>query len=193
MVCRAMKEKMKKLMTFAAVVIAAAITQAASFQWKTAAANQVYVAGSTTEKLTSGMAYIFADAGTTTQSHIFEALAAGTDISTLGSLDKASVSSGAIGVQTAFDWGNAGDTLNAFFAIVDGDSFYISTGSSAIGPGTGAEVISFKAKASSQAAAMNASKGYKGAGWYTAAVPEPTSGLLMLLGMAGLALRRRRA
>ena len=29
--------------------------------------------------------------------------------------------------------------------------------------------------------------------WSTAAVPEPTSGLLMLLGMAGLALRRRRA
>ena len=29
--------------------------------------------------------------------------------------------------------------------------------------------------------------------WSTAAVPEPTSGLLMLLGMAGLALRRKRA
>ena len=29
--------------------------------------------------------------------------------------------------------------------------------------------------------------------WQTASVPEPTSGLLMLLGMAGLALRRRRA
>ena len=29
--------------------------------------------------------------------------------------------------------------------------------------------------------------------WTAAAVPEPTSGLLMLLGMAGLALRRRRA
>jgi hypothetical protein len=29
--------------------------------------------------------------------------------------------------------------------------------------------------------------------WQAVAVPEPTSGLLMLVGLAGLALRRRRS
>ena len=44
-------------------------------------------------------------------------------------------------------------------------------------------------------AAAFATSAFSASGWTsaTAAVPEPTSGILMLLGMAGLALRRRRA
>ena len=56
--------------------------------------------------------------------------------------------------------------------------------------------IDINAAATSGAAAMSASDGFKGAGWYSVAtsnVPEPTSGLLMLLGVAGLALKRTRA
>ena len=40
---------------------------------------------------------------------------------------------------------------------------------------------------------LGSSTGGVATSWQAAAVPEPTSGLLMLLGMAGLALRRRRA
>ena len=40
---------------------------------------------------------------------------------------------------------------------------------------------------------LGGSGGTTSTAWSTAAVPEPTSGLLLLLGMAGLALKRKRA
>ena len=52
----------------------------------------------------------------------------------------------------------------------------------------------FNAGDTSHIPATSASGGYQGAGWYSVSnVPEPTSGLLMLLGVAGLALKRKRA
>ena len=39
----------------------------------------------------------------------------------------------------------------------------------------------------------NVAGGSTATAWSTAAVPEPTSGLLMLLSLAGLALKRKRA
>ena len=42
-------------------------------------------------------------------------------------------------------------------------------------------------------AVMFATSNFSASGWTAAAAPEPTSGLLMLLGLAGLALKRKRA
>ena len=178
-------------MIIAAIVCAALASQAAAYDWKTSTTGKVFEAGTTTAY--NGIAYIFADAGSTTQSLIFDALVSGSDITTLGALDSSAVSAGAIKVKTAADdkFNYAGD-ITAFFAIVDGDSFYIGPTASATAQDVGAATVQFNAKASSQLAAMDASAGFQGAGWYTA-VPEPTSGLLLLLGMAGLALKRKQA
>ena len=60
-------------------------------------------------------------------------------------------------------------------------------------------ITAFTTPAAGAVAAINSNASSKlgtawtGGAWTTAPVPEPTSGLLMLLGMAGLALRRKRA
>ena len=81
-----------------------------------------------------------------------------------------------------------------YFLCFDQDNnyMYVSTVATPEGP---MGVITINAFDTSFAAAKSASGGFQGAGWYsaTASVPEPTSGLLMLLGVAGLALKRKRA
>ena len=184
---------MKKLMIIA-VAMAAVAANAATFSWKTSTTGKIYGAGTTT-LLSSATAYLF-DAGTVSQAAVLTAFADGKALSTLGYADTTSVANGAI-AEKGFDVPaaySAGDTFAGYFALVVDDSIYIGPTSSVATPATGDKSMSFNAKSSSQAAALDISGGYSGAGWYqTAAVPEPTSGLLMLLGMAGLALRRRRA
>ena len=189
---------MKKLLVIA-VAMAAVAANAATFSWKTSTTGKIYEADSTTP-LASATAYLF-DSGKVGQAAVLSAFNAGTAISTLAYADTTSVAAGAI-AQKSFDVpaGYAsGDSFDGYFAIVVDDSIYIGGVESVTTPGTGNKTMTFNAKSSSQAAAFDASKGFSNAGWYAAAssggepVPEPTSGLLMLIGAAGLALRRKRA
>ena len=185
---------MKKLMTALAIAMVAAATQAASFDWKTGTTGKVYEAGTTT-LLGAGTAYIF-DAGATTQQSVLTAFLNGEDWTT-GKLDSKAVASGAIKATNAeaFSYGTAGTSYDFYLALVNGDSIFISDTVKLTAGEVGYETASFNVKTASQAAATALEKtgAFANPGWYTQSVPEPTSGLLLLLGIAGLALKRKQA
>ena len=180
---------MKKLLMALAVISVGTVASAAAFTWKTGTSNQVYLMN-TSDRAANMTAYLFSTAAVS-QSDVYDTFAAGTSIGTLTS--KATATTSAQGAVTGSFEADAGDVFTGYFAIVTNvggtDYLYISTEATGTAPATGSATLTFKEKATSQLAASTSS--YSGAGWY--AVPEPTSGLLMLLGMAGLALKRKRA
>ena len=92
-------------------------------------------------------------------------------------------SSGAVATTTfSNDALVAGNYYDFYFVIEDNGKTFTSTYKNVGAQATSTAAITFGNMAS---ATQNASN------W--AAVPEPTSGLLLLLGMAGLALKRKRA
>ena len=190
---------MKKLIIAVAAICVAVVTQAATANWKASASN-VY-AGNATDKY-SGTAYYF-DAGVMSQAALFAIFEAGTAIgsSTAGYVGTATISSGTMGA-TSFSYGeqstSASDTndYTFYFAVIKDDDIYFSNEKLMSANATAtAKTVGFGTQAgSSTFSNLAPAEGFQGAGkWSSTAVPEPTSGLLMLLGMAGLALRRRRA
>ena len=99
-----------------------------------------------------------------------------------GSIATATVTSGTLSYTG--DWAGAvvGNNYDFYFVIEDSGKAYTSATKTAPAQATTTQTVAFGNQAS---ATQNASN------W--AAVPEPTSGLLLLLGMAGLALKRKRA
>lgn len=190
---------MKKLIFVFAAIIAANMVQAASINWSTGTA----VKGITSD---SNPAFGTANAATGTLSlyvwlvdaSTYESTSIDSIWGTYGSkLDTATASvtgkSGAAGATAKTDGLSFSTTENTpYYGVVvvgldtdkDGtlDYYIANKGTAAINTaGTNASVGNLAKNAGGTAIS----------GW--TAVPEPTSGLLMLVGLAGLALRRRRA
>ena len=188
---------MKKLMIALAAVVMAVGAQAAAWTWGMSTSGPIEKPGTEID-LPSGTAYLFADLTSSQLSTIVSDFAAGTYTPT-GYEQTSTVTDGTI-TKVSFDDSRTAGTYVDWTMVVttkiDSDDYlFISDPLNKARQAEGKNVkITFSLYDDSSAAAMEASSGYDGAGWYSAeAIPEPTTGLLVLLGVAGLALRRRRA
>lgn len=182
---------MKKLIIglFAAIVAVGA--QAAAFQWSTT--GTIYGPTGASVASTGGFtAYLF-DTGTVTQSALVTALRDGGSITDYTALSSYTTDSAAKVATTAFtaDY-SSGTSVTAYFAIVQDDYVYISGAKSGTAQDVGTTTFNMGSQSTNSGNVFDSTTAYSSAGWYQT-VPEPTSGLLMLLGMAGLALKRKRA
>ena len=205
---------MKKLMIAAAIVCATVIAQAGAvkWNWSSTAYNGYLNSGNTSTDYEgkagqAGTMYIFnSNASGVSQNAILNAFLAGTDIASL-SMDNYVTAAGTMSTAAAKQLSTSHDTFpdvridgssywaDVIYAMVIDDNIFISeTYSKKLGTTASATTISGTISTQTAKFQGEAKKdGFTAGGWYSASVPEPTSGLLMLLGVAGLALRRRRA
>jgi len=191
---------MKKLMIALAVVAIGVAANAASYSWSASSGRLFDGQGSASANRYAGTGYLF-NAAAIDQAAILSAFtsAAGIADTLTSALSQNTFSAGRANISNSFSGPDS--AFNAYFVVLgkDGDgndAIYISDIAVADYQAVGEGSVTFgQQNAYSSAGFNDASKGFSSAGWYSsaAAVPEPTSGLLMLLGMAGLALRRRRA
>ena len=192
---------MKKLMIACVAVAMAAVTQAATVNWTI---TNVYSPSDSTAKVAAGTmsAWLFVTANTTdvttgipvtTLAAVQSVLDSGdlTGLSSLAAAHGSNAAAGGFSGATGLTGFSSG-TLSAFAVVVDStdlasaENYFLVSGGATkdatFTSATGAKTLLWGSQASITQAA----------GAWTA-VPEPTSGLLMLIGVAGLALKRKRA
>lgn len=194
---------MKKLMMAFAVVACAAAVQASTVKWNV---NNIYTVdaegAATTTKAASGAYYVmcfFADsagAATAKEISIADAVAAVTsgNVASLSSYAIYEGTTTGVGkyASSNFDGSWVADKTVSIYALVfnddtAADATYVAANASATSY-TFADSAEDKSLSVSMASATWSSIGSS-----PTPIPEPTSGLFLLFGVAGLALRRRRA
>ncbi len=156
---------MKKIIAIAAFALTAMCAHAAATDWA----------------LTVGQMY--GKDGKSTFTGKLELFASGGDLSSPVAIFSANPAAATYN-KTAFstDALTAGETYTFYLVLTDGDKALTSITKDSAAQGVGSATLNFGSMKNATQTASN---------WQT--VPEPTSGLLLLLGMAGLALKRKRA
>ena len=183
---------MKKLMVIATVALVASFANAANCIWSTTA-----VTADMTGMIDGGTYWLVSLGADSGASSAFKVNSDGTyDFGSYSVVDTGAVNGGAAGNTLT---GLSESDNGTYYALIiwdgvegvdgtTGKGFYgvaeSSISSIVANPPTDADPIGFDNLGYG---------GYMATTTHTEPVPEPTSGLLMLLGMAGLALRRRRA
>ena len=174
---------MKRIMIAAAIVCATAFANAANFSWGFSSIDVLdpsgnYIDGGIASLYIGDVLVASAGQNSTYDFGVFDSTAVDTTgkVQTLGTGD----------ISSSF----VGQAYKLVLSYTDGDGkvweyVYNGTSSYASVPGApGDPANNFESFQTDYAVQ---------AGDWTAAVPEPTSGLLLLLGVAGLALKRKRA
>ena len=184
---------MKKLITAAAIVCAATFAQAAALDWGSAGVQITGDFDTGDGDFAVGYMAFLINAEAYDQAAVWAGMKSATDVNAY--LSGVSVGGGVkIGsggdFRGSFDIGDA-TAYNAFLVILDGDrkyAFVSDTYAATVNTVGGA----FDYDGEGYVNALDyTTAGQAGSNWQ--AIPEPTSGLLLLLGVAGLALKRKRA
>ena len=192
-----MKEqnKMKKLIIAACAVAFAAGVQAASITWGTSGAFYDTAGDPDWPTVAAGTTAYFVFVNSYAQADLVADFAAGSvDTAKLAAIKSGTVGAdGTVADVTGSSTALSGSQAAYVVILKDAENMFISDSVTKTIDELSGSTYTFEESQTGDIWALNgaASAGYVGAGWYN--VPEPTSGLLMLLGMAGLALRRKRA
>ena len=206
---------MKKLMIAAAIVSAAAMSQAASFGWKTANYSQ-FLDPNSKEAVTTAAGYatamnggnivlVYLADGTYSTAQLLENYDTGATKGTgIATFKDSGAGTGKFGIAGTYGTDGSktnlkdGDKIGVMYmdakgalsqlVLADGkttiDSIYTISGLDAQDPKDGWSGATFTIGTAGTSTARTG---------FTTNVPEPTSGLLLLLGVGAMALRRRRA